>query len=633
MSNCDTAITMIRETQLLLYKGRPARVKKIHGDDRVEIETLAGELKKVRPKDVVTLHPGPVTDLRDLERPIDTEELEAAWELLQGENTDLPGLTQLLFTSYTPATAWSTWQLVAEGLYFCGTIDSITPQTPQIVNDERQRRDHRENLKQHREAFLQRMRSGARWVEGDEPFMLDLENMASGGNNRTNNPILKDLGRAQSAEGAHALLLETGWWPATHVPYPRRFEINLDSPVEADPKSDTNCLSLSSTDSRRDLTHLQAFAIDDEGNTDPDDAVGIEGSRLWVHVADVTMCVEIDSPLDLEARNRASTVYLPDRTVPMLPGSITQTVGMGIGEVSPALSFGIDLDDEGCIEDFEVLPSLVRVERLTYAEAETRMASEPLHSLKTITDRTRERRQRAGAAFIEIPQTIIRVRETAGVNVVEFEPLPSLPVRDLVAEAMILAGEAAALYASRAALPFPFSVQPPPTEDGDADPEGLAGMFALRRRQPRSRHSTSMDRHSGLGLTAYARVSSPLRRYLDLVAHRQLKAHLSGATVLDEAQLLNRVGPAEDLAADIRKVERLSRRHWICVHLLQSPGWTGTGILVDKRGQSGTLLIPELDLQTQLHLPLDFSLNAELRLQLKGVDLPRLDPHFTVEAL
>ena len=325
-------------------------------------------------------------------------------------------------------------------------------------------------------------------------------------------------------------------------------------------------------------------------------------------------------------------MYLPERTVPMLPASITQQVGMGLGEVSPALSFGIEVDDEGCIAHFEIVPTLVRVKRLTYPQADKLLDSEPLHSLQMITDRSRRRRQLAGAAFIEMPETKITVGDTDGTMAIEFESLPPLAVRELVAEAMILAGEAAALYASRESLPCPFSGQPPPTEDGENDPDGLAGMFALRRRQPRSRITTSMDRHSGLGLTAYARVTSPLRRYLDLVAHQQLKGHLSGRTTLDEAQLLHRVGPAQELAADIRRVERLSIRHWTCVYLMQSPGWTGNGILVDRRGPSGTMLIADLGLQTQLHLPFDFSLNSQLRLQLKGVDLPRLDPHFAVES-
>ena len=618
---------MIRESQLLLYKGRPARVKKMHGDERVEIETMAGELKKVRPKDIVALHPGPVGHLADLECPIDPDELETAWELLQGETTDLQALTQLLFTSYTPATAWSVWQLVADGLYFRGTPDSIIPQTPQTVHDERAQRQTRESQKQQRQAFLERMLSGAHWAPEDEPFMLNLEKIALSNDGRDSDPILRDLGRAESAEGAHAVLLAAGWWKSSHVPYPQRFEIDLT--LANDPPGAGASAVID--DSRRDLTHLDAFAIDDEGNTDPDDAIGMDGSRLWIHVADVTSCIEIDSPLDQEARNRSSTIYLPDRTVPMLGACITEMVGMGIGEVSPALSFGVDVNDEGLIEGFEIVPSLVRVKRLTYSQAEQLMASEPLNSLRMITDRSRLRRASAGAAFIEMPETKLTVRESDSTPVIEFESLPPLPARELVAEAMILAGEAAALYASRELLPFPFSVQPPPTEGGDDDPEGLAGMFALRRRQPRSRIATSMDRHSGLGLAGYARVTSPLRRYLDLVAHQQLKNHLAGRPVLDEAALLHRVGPAETLAADIRRVERLSRRHWTCVHLMQSPGWTGTGVLVDKRGPSGTVLIADLGVQTQLHLPFEFSLNAQLRLQLKGVDLPRLDPRFGIE--
>ena len=616
---------MHREAELLLYKGRPARVKKVGADGRLEIDTQSGESKTVRPKDVVSLHPGPVTALGALELTLDMEEVETAWELLQGEETDLPALAQLIFSSHSPASSWSTWQLVADGLYFSGTPDSISPRSPEAVAEERRRRHTRESQKQLREAFLQRMRSHSRWAPEDEPYMRDLEKVARGGG--ISDPILRQLGRAESPEGAHALLLETGWWQRTQVPYPQRFNIDLSPPGEP-----AEGLPVAATLSRVDLTSLPAFAIDDEGNRDPDDAIGLDGDRLWVHVADVAACVGVDSPLDHDARARASTVYLPDRTIPMLPAAVTQEVGMGLGEVSPALSFGIDLDEEGGIGRFEIVPSMVRVERLTYAQAEASMLSEPLRSLRALTDRSRQRRGRNGAAFIDVPEVKITVRVADGVSQIDFESLPPLSSRDVVSEAMILAGEAAALYCSQQSLSFPFTAQPPPNTDVEADPEGLAGMFALRRRQPPSRVRASMDPHSGLGLKAYARVTSPLRRYLDLVAHQQLRTHLAGGAVLDASQLLERVGPAEDLAGDVRRVERLAKRHWACVHLMQSPDWSGAGILVDKRGPSGTVLIPALGLQTQLHLPFDFSLNSELRLRVKSVDLPRLDPHFAVEA-
>ena len=90
---------------------------------------------------------------------------------------------------------------------------------------------------------------------------------------------------------------------------------------------------------RLDLTHLDVYAIDDEGNRDPDDAVGIETlpgglTRLWVHVADVAALAPADSPLDLEARARGATLYLPDRTVGMLPDALVEQAGLGLHDTT-----------------------------------------------------------------------------------------------------------------------------------------------------------------------------------------------------------------------------------------------------------------------------------------------------------
>jgi hypothetical protein len=97
---------------------------------------------------------------------------------------------------------------------------------------------------------------------------------------------------------------------------------------------------------RLDLTHLPALAIDDKGNQEPDDALSLEGDRLWVHVADVAALVPPESAADLEARARGATLYLPEGAVPMLPWAAIGRLGLGLSEISPALSFGLDLDAE-----------------------------------------------------------------------------------------------------------------------------------------------------------------------------------------------------------------------------------------------------------------------------------------------
>ena len=148
-------------------------------------------------------------------------------------------------------------------------------------------------------------------------------------------------------------------------PYPSRFKLTT-RPVTAG-------LPRLPDEERVDLTHLPAFAIDDEGNQEPDDALSLEGNRLWVHIADVAALVPQESPADLEARARGASLYLPEGTVDMLPAQAIQTLGLGLAEVSPALSFGLDLSAEGETEGIEIVPSWVRVTRLTYAQADGRL--------------------------------------------------------------------------------------------------------------------------------------------------------------------------------------------------------------------------------------------------------------------
>ncbi|HEX9117587.1 MAG TPA: RNB domain-containing ribonuclease, partial [Anaerolineae bacterium] len=131
-----------------------------------------------------------------------------------------------------------------------------------------------------------------------------------------------------------------------------------------------------------------------------------------------------------------------------------------------------------------------------------------------------------------------------------------------------------------------------------------------------------------LGVAAYVQVTSPMRRYLDLVAHQQLRAHLRGAPVLDTPAVIERIGEVDAAGSGLRQAERLSDQHWLMVYLLRHVGWQGEGILVEKHGPSGIVLVPELAFEARVHLPGDLALGSTVRLTLTGVDLPRLDARF-----
>ncbi|HSO79078.1 MAG TPA: RNB domain-containing ribonuclease, partial [Chromatiaceae bacterium] len=119
----------LRVDSLVLYKGHPARVLNL--GDKIEIGLDKGEIKRVRLKDIDLLHPGPLRHLGELDQAEGA--FEEAWELLEGGTTHLRELAELLHGTFTPASAWAAWRLVAEGLWFTGTPEAIQARPRQQV--------------------------------------------------------------------------------------------------------------------------------------------------------------------------------------------------------------------------------------------------------------------------------------------------------------------------------------------------------------------------------------------------------------------------------------------------------------------------------------------------------------------
>ncbi len=599
--------TIPRENSLVLYKNHPARV--LHVADKLEIELAGSKTKRVRPKDVILLHPGPLHSLGELTpRSGDVQE---AWELLSGETTQLAELAELIFGAHTPGTTWAAWQLVTEGLYFHGTPDNVEVRFPQDVERERTARETKAAAERSWSEFLKRL--GARKIlPQDKKQLSDAEMLALA--RHPTSRVLRELGREETPANAHALLLKVGYWDETVNPYPRRFDVPTEPPALQLP-------NLPEED-RLDLTHLPAFAIDDEDNQDPDDALSLDGDRLWVHVADVAALVRPESPLDLEACARGANLYLPELISPMLPPAATEILGLGLNEVSPALSFGLTLNADAEITDIEIVPSWVKVTRLSYAEAEHRLEEALFRRLHELAQTFREQRKTRDAASIDLPEVKIRVQD----GEVVIHSLARLKSRDLVTEAMLMAGVAAARFAQEHGIPFPFATQAPP--EVIEKPAGLAAMYAYRKRLKPSQMKSAAEPHAGLGLEVYTRATSPLRRYPDLVAHQQLRAYLRGEQLLGPADIATRVGAADAVSANIRRAERLSKRHWTLVYLLKHPGWRGEGILVEQRGPRGTVIIPQLGLDAQVRLNGEPLLDSVIQLNLTGVELPELSVRF-----
>ncbi|KOR31451.1 exoribonuclease II [Achromatium sp. WMS2] len=595
---------------LVLYRAHPARVLSV--GEKIEIELDGGANKKVRPKDIMLIHPGPLHNLKDLV-PI-AGDIEDAWAILENETTNLTDLAELIYTEFTPITAWSTWQFVADGLLFAGNPESIQARPGIEVDKIRNERIAKETTRKDWLDFIERLRNDSS-LPGDRERLQEVEAVALGKSNHSR--ILETLGKPVSKESAHRLLIAVGYWPPDYNPYPSRYDINLKEPVFVLPKLPS--------EKRVDLTYLAAYAIDNEGSTDPDDAISLDGDRLWVHVADVAAIVTPDSEMDLEARSRGANLYVPEGIIPILPNAVTHNLGLGLTKLSPALSFGIRLAANGNTE-LEIQPSWIKVQRLSYQQAEQQLTQEPLASIQSFIAKFRAKRQVQGSININLPEVNIKLRDGL-VHIQPFEPLQS---RELVADAMLLAGEAVARYCQQLSLPIPYVVQQPPEKV--EHPVDLAGMWSYRRLLRPSSLSIEPGPHAGLGLELYTRATSPLRRYSDLLVHQQLRAYLSGNKLIDDKSMLERYEQGEMGGIRVRRAERASNNHWKLVWLKQHPLWRGEAVVVEQFNDRFVTIIPELALEAKVRIAGGASLNSHVKLKLRDVDIPNLACYFSVRS-
>jgi exoribonuclease-2 len=326
-------------------------------------------------------------------------------------------------------------------------------------------------------------------------------------------------------------------------------------------------------DDRLDLCHLATYTLDDAGTREIDDGVSLEVQNgevwIWVHIADPARLISSGSPLDQEARRRATSLYLADGVLPMLPLDLAAgPLSLRAGQRTAAISVSVRLDSAGAIADRRIARSWVQPRYgLTYADGDELIelappGDETLADLSELMQlRSRWRRQQGALMFDRMEGRFRRCDGELSLQLVE----PS-PARLMVSEAMLLMGAVVAEFGCQHELALPFRSQPPAELPSQAEldqlPEGAARDAAIKRCLSRGVQGTQPMAHFSLGLSAYVQATSPIRRYADLVSHRQIIAQLENTTPLSEPEMGELIDDLDDPLRQSIQISREDQRHW-----------------------------------------------------------------------
>lgn len=375
----------------------------------------------------------------------------------------------------------------------------------------------------------------------------------------------------------HAILAEYG------LPFKYPEEVTL-----AGDKLDAN-KAFSDIFPRKDFRKPLTITIDPESAKDFDDALSLEkvGEGRWevgVHIADVTAYVLPDDEIDREAAKRATSVYLVDRTVPMLPERLCNDLcSLKPGVDRPAYSVIFEIDDEAKVLDYEITRTIIHSDkRLTYEEAQKMIdgadcpETATIQTLNNLAKKLRADRMKAGAIAFERSELAFRIDEKG--KPLEVYIKHPIPANHLVEEFMLLANRTVAkhigtLYGEGKEAPtFVYRVHDTPDPEKLADLAEFVGRLGYKikptgtpdqiarslnellkkvqdkpeaelvetltiRTMAKAIYQTENIGHYGLAFPYYTHFTSPIRRHPDMMVHRLLTHYMNGGKSLKRSEI------------------------------------------------------------------------------------------------
>jgi len=357
---------------------------------------------------------------------------------------------------------------------------------------------------------------------------------------------------------------------------------------------------------RRDLTHLPLITIDGQSTQDYDDAVSLEttenGYRLGIHIIDVGAYIKNGDPIDMAARYRASSIYMPDDKLPMIPSSLSEDLcSLKEGQIRPGISTLVNMNRFFEVLDYKIVASVIKVhQQMSYSEANLLNGkNDPITSLYKMATILREKRLKAGAIQITLPEVNVWLEDNKEIRYAKVDR--ENPSRMLVSEMMILANSLMADFLSINGMPAVFRSQAQPKQRIFKGIEtALMPNFMQRKQLSRAIINTHAEPHAGLGVKAYVTATSPIRRYHDLLTQRQIKAVLGLGKPYSSQELDDILQSISIPVANTGRIQGARKRYWLTKYLEGMRGASFEGLVLDCHRDHYNVLLKEFMLEARL---------------------------------
>jgi len=361
--------------------------------------------------------------------------------------------------------------------------------------------------------------------------------------------------------------------------------------------------------SRLDLSDVYSFTIDSDSTEDMDDALSIEktqgGYRIGIHITDVSHYIAPGTAIDKEARDRFTSVYLPENKINMFPQELANSLfSLRKGELRPAISVIIDIDNRFNMKNYEIKETSIKEtfikvkDRLTYDEVDELIKEESdFNIIYNISEKMREKRKSGGARLFYTPELEIKVDENKEITMEIYDR--ETPSHKLVSEMMIAANDITASFCKANAIPVIYRSQPALDDNcvlsETYDP---VNFYQQRKFFKKSEAGTVPLYHYGLGVDCYTQMTSPIRRYNDLIIHRQIKSFLNkNPYVYTGKQIEELIMCSEQILDSVNIITRNRKRYWLLKYLKKMVGSSIEAIVLQNLSDRIVIILKDYFLE------------------------------------